>query len=62
MAIGLTRLFEIYLHYIYIFLYTLPRITSKIMKKVVQKNRRKAQKVRSNQYQVGQEAQVPVLS
>ena len=61
MAIGLTRLFEIYLHYIYIFLFTLSRITSKIMKKVVEKNRRKAQKVRSNQYQVGQEAQVPVL-
>ena len=31
------------------------------MKKVVQKNRRKAQKVRSNQYQLGQEAQVPVF-
>ena len=61
MATGLTMLIEIYLHYIYIFLYTLSIIASKIMKKVVQKNRRKAQKVRSNQYQLGQEAQVPVL-
>ena len=31
------------------------------MKKTVQENLRRAQKVRSHQYQVAQEAQVPVL-
>ena len=36
-------------------------IMSKIMKKTVQENLRRAQKVRTHQYQVGQEAQVPVL-
>ena len=31
------------------------------MKKIVQENRRRAQKVTSHQYQVCREAQVPVL-
>ena len=31
------------------------------MKKIVQENRLRAHKVRSHQYQMGKEAQVPVL-
>ena len=61
MATGLIRLIRIYLHYIYIYMYTSSIIASKIMKKIVQENRLRARKVTSHQYQVCREAQVPVL-
>ena len=53
---GFIRLIRIYLHW-----NTVPIITSKIMKKIAQENCWRAQKVRCHQYQVGQEAQVPVV-
>ena len=54
MGTGLTRLIRIYLHSI-----TSSIIASNTIRKIVQENRRRAQKVRSHQYQVDQEAQVP---
>ena len=57
MAVGLTRLIITYFHS-----NSSSIITSKITTKVIQENCRRAQLVRSHQYQVGEEAQVSVLS